>query len=162
MPGKEIIQTLYTYNDWANQRLFDAAEKVGEAELKRTALEGQRDLHELLFHIIRTEWVWRILIQTQARPTNPPELAEMNTLAKLSAFAQAEVHERQALLAQLKDDELMTPLQVQQRNGQNAPMVLWHMLMQPVIHGVQHRSEAALILTSLGQSPGDIDFIFFV
>jgi hypothetical protein len=34
--------------------------------------------------------------------------------------------------------------------------------MQPLIHSVQHRSEAAQILTRLGQSPGNIDFIFYV
>ena len=162
MPGKEMIQTLYAYNDWANQRLFEAAANIGDAELKRTALEGQRDLRELFFHIVRTEWLWRSLIQEKARPANPPRLEDLDTLAALRAFSHAEAQQRQALLAQLEEDDLLTTLQVQAGSGQTSPLVLWHMLMQPIIHGVQHRSEASLILTSLGQSPGDIDFIFFI
>jgi uncharacterized damage-inducible protein DinB len=36
------------------------------------------------------------------------------------------------------------------------------MLTHVVNHGTQHRSEAALILTEIGRSPGEIDMIFYV
>ena len=36
--------------------------------------------------------------------------------------------------------------------------LLWHILLHVAIHTVQHRAEAAQILTQIGQSPGDLDF----
>jgi uncharacterized damage-inducible protein DinB len=35
------------------------------------------------------------------------------------------------------------------------------MLAHVANHGTQHRSEAAVILTTAGRSPGDLDMIFF-
>jgi uncharacterized damage-inducible protein DinB len=40
--------------------------------------------------------------------------------------------------------------------------VRWHALMYVILHGVQHRSEAAMLLTEFGQSPGNLDFILYV
>jgi len=40
--------------------------------------------------------------------------------------------------------------------------VLWHCLLHVVNHGTQHRSEAAALLTSYGQSPGGLDFTLFL
>ena len=36
------------------------------------------------------------------------------------------------------------------------------MLPHLVNHGTQHRSEAALLLTQAGRSPGEIDLIFYL
>jgi uncharacterized damage-inducible protein DinB len=162
MASKEMLLTLYAYNDWANQRILDAAEKVADADLATPALEGQRSLQELLFHVVRAEWLWRNLIQHRARPDHPPRIEDVPDLAALRTFSQEEARHRQTLLAQLSEEELGSTVQVVDGSGKASPLVLWHMLMQPILHGVQHRSEAALILTGLGQSPGDIDFIFFV
>ena len=37
----------------------------------------------------------------------------------------------------------------------------WQMLAHVANHGTQHRSEAAVLLTEAGRSPGDLDMIFF-
>jgi uncharacterized damage-inducible protein DinB len=39
---------------------------------------------------------------------------------------------------------------------------LWRCLVHVVNHGTQHRSDAAVMLTNFGQSPGGIDFTLFL
>ena len=46
-------------------------------------------------------------------------------------------------------------------DAQNGPKV-WQTIVHVVTHGIQHRSEAAAILTGYGQSPGDLDFDKFL
>ena len=40
--------------------------------------------------------------------------------------------------------------------------VVWHLLLDAIFHAMQHRSEAAALLTTYGQSPGDYDFTMFL
>lgn len=40
--------------------------------------------------------------------------------------------------------------------------VVWHVLLDVTYHATQHRSEAAVLLTSYGQPPGDFDFTMFL
>ena len=40
--------------------------------------------------------------------------------------------------------------------------VLWQILAHVVNHGTQHRAEAALLLTEMGYSSGDVDLIYFL
>ena len=39
---------------------------------------------------------------------------------------------------------------------------LWQMLAHVVNHGTQHRSEAAVLLTAAGHSPGDLDMVDYI
>ena len=38
---------------------------------------------------------------------------------------------------------------------------LWQCLAHVVNHGTQHRSEAAMMLTHWGQSPGELDLFYY-
>jgi len=42
------------------------------------------------------------------------------------------------------------------------PYVLWQVIAHVSYHGMQHRSEAALLLTHFGHSPGGIDMVFWL
>jgi uncharacterized damage-inducible protein DinB len=41
-------------------------------------------------------------------------------------------------------------------------VALWQTMSHVVAHGIQHRSEVALLLTHLGHSPGGLDLALFV
>jgi uncharacterized damage-inducible protein DinB len=47
------------------------------------------------------------------------------------------------------------------RRGDIFPTPRWRVLQHLVLHGMQHHSELAQLLTAKGQSPGNIDFIFY-
>ena len=62
-----------------------------------------------------------------------------------------------AWLASLTDADLDAP---PVRDEDRQP--LWHYVMHLYSHGLQQFSEAAVLLTRAGQSPGDIGFLEFV
>jgi uncharacterized damage-inducible protein DinB len=39
---------------------------------------------------------------------------------------------------------------------------VWQILVHILYHSAQHRSEMAEMLTRYGQSPGDLDFVFYL
>ena len=46
--------------------------------------------------------------------------------------------------------------------GETWSYTLWQQLFNQINHATQHRSEAALLLTQFGHSPGDLDFIIYL
>lgn len=40
--------------------------------------------------------------------------------------------------------------------------VVWQFLLAALLHDMQHRGEAAVLLTSYGRSPGDLEFTLFL
>ncbi len=62
-----------------------------------------------------------------------------------------------AYLAELTDDDLAAPFAL----GTRGALPLWELLVHLITHGTQHRSEAAILLTDAGHSPGDLDYFYF-
>jgi uncharacterized damage-inducible protein DinB len=92
------------------------------------------------------------------------ELTESDfpTVAALVQRWQAEEADMRNFLASLQDDDLTRIVSYTLDSGEVRERVLWHCLHHVVNHGTQHRSEAAVLLTDYGQSPGDLDFTVFL
>jgi uncharacterized damage-inducible protein DinB len=163
MLARDMLIKEFEYNHWANGRILDQARKVtGEQWAAKVDPEG-RSLGEILYHLLRVERVWRLLsahglIQEGEIP-GPDELADVDALR---AFSDSEAEFMETLLQDWSDDSFTEQVMVTRWDGKTYPLVRWTMLHHLLLHSMQHRSEAAVLLTEYGHSPGDIDFLFFI
>lgn len=67
----------------------------------------------------------------------------------------------QTLLNSLSGAEIENVISLTTLAGQVYPVPRWRILQHLILHGMQHHTELAQLLTAKGQSFGDIDFIFF-
>ena len=148
------IAYLFAFDRWATRRVLSVIDGLPAEVWGATGVVGDRGLGSILVHQLGAHMRWRLGLggndeaSGRARPEREPLLSP-DALARRWAL---EWDAMDAWLDTLTDawlDEL----------GDGVPM--WQMLAHVVNHGTQHRSEAAVILTEAGRSPGDLDMIFF-
>ena len=161
MSEKNHFQTLFGYNYQANGRLIDAAARVAVEDYYAEGDYSHGSLHGLLFHILRTEHVWRTILKTGQGPNPPLSLEDFPDLPGLETRWQAEQTAMLTYINSLSDDELDGEIEATDWRGVAHTMKRWVILEHVILHGMQHRSEAAALLTHFGQSPGNLDFIFY-
>ncbi|MBI1802644.1 MAG: DinB family protein [Chloroflexi bacterium] len=156
----DLIRKLYVYYAWANRRILDTAARVSPDQYFATQPDGQ-SLHTILTHTLGAQWVWLHRWRRQALPARS-EIAAIADLETLRARWETLDAELQQFAATLTDAELDNVISYVNTRGETWSYPLWQMMMQVVNHGTQHRSEAALRLTELGHSPGNLDFLIFL
>jgi uncharacterized damage-inducible protein DinB len=162
---------LYAYNRWAMQRILDRVAEVSEADYHAEAPGlSFGSLHATLVHIVVSETVW--LARWQGRQL--PEALQDSKQARL--LGTTEIPDRETLLrmweennaaqdrylAALTDADLEKPLRYTSQEGVANEQPLEPVLAHVVNHGTQFRSEAAVRLSQLGHSPGDLDLIVYL
>jgi uncharacterized damage-inducible protein DinB len=163
--NSDEIKLVYEYNFWANRRILTACARVSQEQYAAPASfgVGYESLRLTVLLIVGSELGWRLICQGITE-IDWDELSEAGfpTVESLEERWQAEEQEMRAYLGSLSDDDLQDIVRYPIDNGIVRERVLWHCLYHLVNHGTQHRSEAAALLTSYGQSPGDFDFTLFL
>lgn len=157
----EVMRLLFDYNEWATNRLLEAAAGLDPDRFAEEMVTGQPSLRATLLHALDAEYGWRLLLQ---HGRSSPILTEEDfpTVAALAARWQEEHQEMRAYLAALDDRALAAVQKAASEEGAPRDRLLWHALVHVVNHGTQHRSEAALLLTAVDRSPGDLDMMVFL
>ncbi len=158
--NREAIKLYYAYNEWANERILDAAEGVAPEQLLQSNDFGWGSLLGALAHILGAEWGWFNFLfglESDARP----RLEDFPTIEPLRERWKSENENLRRCLDTLKDED-MTRIHTSVFGEREYHWVLWQALVHVVNHGTQHRSECAALLTGFGQSPGDMDFTQFL
>lgn len=152
--------TIWAYNTWANERILAAAARLPESDLRAPVASGHETLFGTLLHILDAEYGWRMVLQHGA---DTPVLTEedLPDLAALAGRWRAEAAAMRDYLAALSDEALAEPLRYEV-DGQPRERTRWHVHYHVANHGTYHRGEAAAALSALGQSPGELDFTFFL
>jgi len=150
------IRLLFDYSYAATGRILDAAGRLTADQFTGPPpmAEGSSP-RDILVHTLDTEHAWseRLRADVHVEPVNLDPAAFPDVLS-LTRTWQAEEARMRDVLATLNDETLDVPA------AMGHP--LWLVLTHVVHHGTQHRSEVAMILTHLGQSPGDLDLPFYL
>jgi uncharacterized damage-inducible protein DinB len=160
MFSQSQFQTLFAYHWHIRSRLLACAAQLSETEYHAHPGYSHGAIHDLLFHLLRTEHSWRIGLETgqQMAPIKPEHYP---TLAAIQRGVEQEQQAWQTLLDKLSAAEIEGDVNLTDWQGETSPTPRWRILQHLMFHGMQHHTELAHLLTAKGQSPGDIDFIFF-
>ena len=150
------LNVLFDFSYAATRIILNAAERVTDEQwTSPPPLHESRSLQQILVHMLDTEQGWRENLRAGGSNATPElDPASFPNAATLAAAWQADEREMRLWLATLDDDAVNATTYIPQ-------LKLWQCLVHVVNHGTQHRSEAAMILTHFGQSPGDLDFTFY-
>jgi uncharacterized damage-inducible protein DinB len=156
--GVSDLITLYDYYYWATKQILAQAEQVTPAQWSGPPPIGDRSLQETLVHMLNAERAWRHGWAGQGRAA-PLPAADSADAASLAARWREEEAAMRAYLASLSDDDAQGAFYDEDAPD---PYILWQVIAHVSYHGMQHRSEAALLLTHFGRSPGGIDMVFWL
>jgi uncharacterized damage-inducible protein DinB len=152
--GAADVRGLFAYNRWATRRVLAALEGIDDAAWGTAGVVGERGLGSILVHMLGAHMRWRIDITAEENDEDDaPERWPLPDPATLVAWWEAEFVAMDRFLATLTDGAL-----AQVHDG----IAAWQMLVHLLNHGTQHRSEAALLLTQAGRSPGELDLIVYL
>lgn len=157
--NKSDLATFIHFNFWANERILGACEQISTDEFTRpvTPDPGWGSLRGILVHTLDTEYGWRSVLQA----LDAGDILEESEFADVAALKPRWGMERAAWFdyaARLNDENINLGYG---HDPQPGPKV-WQTIYHVVTHGIQHRSEAAAILTGYGASPGELDFDLFL
>lgn len=155
--NRQDLITLYDYNYWANARILGATARVSPADFIAPRTFSHGGLRGTLAHALSAEWIWRVRCQEQHSPTALIREQDFLTFADLHTRWQQEEAAMRAYISSLSDEQISSTIAYRNTDGTPYEHLLWQILLHVINHGTQHRSEAAIILTELGRSPGNID-----
>jgi uncharacterized damage-inducible protein DinB len=162
---------LFAYNTWANQRVLEEAARAGEADYFEAAPGlSFGSLHATLVHILVGELVWLARWQggkppdalKDARQAVRIAESEIPSFADLHRLWAAELEKQRSFFEALQDDAIDRPVSYVTQFGEPNVQPLSQLMTQVFNHGTQFRAEAAVRLTQLGLSPGDLDLIVYI
>ena len=150
------LRSLVAYNAWANDKIVGAAQPAAEADLSAD-LGGYDTILGTLNHYLWAQVNW--LARLKGDPNierfklGPPEL--------WAEFTRADV-DFGDFAAGLTDDDFERIVDYQDTAGNPHRRTMGQLISHVVNHGTYHRGEAGLMLTRLGRSPGDVDYVYFI
>jgi uncharacterized damage-inducible protein DinB len=162
--NKRDIELLIEWNFWATKKILDKVAKVSEAAFLAPQPVGfsAGSLRGTLVHAMSAEWAWRMRLQHGVSPSAFLSEREFPNLSALILRWATEEDRLREFVAGLSDADFEREVAYKNMAGAARTHTIGHALTHLVIHGQQHRVECAAMLTSMEQSPGDIDFIYYL
>jgi uncharacterized damage-inducible protein DinB len=161
---RKDLETLFGFSYWMKDRVLECAAKLTTAEFQAPSGLTTRDLRGTLVHTLDVERSWRARLQGQPEGVWKKDLpvSDYPAAAALIEHWRRDEEEMRAWLASLDDETLagvhdLVPSSATSTRKERYP--LWYYVLHIHTHTQQQLGDAAVLLTRMRQSPGNIEFL---
>ena len=161
---RQDLETLFGFSYWMKDRVLECAAKLTRAEFQSPSGLTTRDLRGTLVHTLDVEWSWRARLQGKPEAVWKKELpiSDYPTAKALIDHWRRDEQEMRGWLATLDDDRLaaihdLAPSDVMSTPKERYP--LWYYVLHVQTHTTQQLGDAAVLLTRMRHSPGNMEFL---
>lgn len=156
MSFAEHARTLFSFNEWANERILAAAAKCTDEQFAQ--------VRDNLAHALGTHvwWcaLWMGVPNAVANERGRAAGTGLDTADKMWA-AYARAHDDIRGFAMSIEDADWHRAKKWWAPYYDSELPLGGTITQVINHGTQHRSEIAIVVSLHGHSPGDLDYLNF-
>ncbi len=158
---RKDLETLFGFSYWMKDRVLACAAKLTTAEFQAPSGLTTRDLRGTLVHTLDVEGSWRARLQGRPEEVWKKELplSDYPTAKALIDHWQRDEREMRAWLASLDDEKLAQIHDLEPGSPPNERFPLWYYVLHIHTHTQQQLGDAAVLLTRMRQSPGNIEFL---
>lgn len=149
------------YNDWANDRLLNAAAELSDDVLDQPFDVGLGSLRRILTHIWAGEQTWLQRWRGMTETPWPDESVKLSIAELSQRFAETRT-ERAAFIAGLSDAALAKEITYRDSKGSLFRSTLSDMLTQGAVHSTHHRAQAANLVRRTSDAIVDLDYMYWV
>lgn len=156
-----LIQQLYDYNRWANERFLVACERLTLEQWSRPLGHSWGTVHGVMTHMYAAETIW-LARWNGTSPKVIQQEAEFSTFADLErAWVQLELELGQ-FVSGLTEKDLAREITYTNSKGLTYTESLGPLLLHLTNHCTHHRGELAVMLTVLGVPHPEDEFLIFL
>jgi uncharacterized damage-inducible protein DinB len=155
-----VIQELYRYNRWANDRMLEVVSSLSHAEFTRNLASSYPSVRDTVAHIVWAEWIW---LQRWKRTSpqvvfNAEDFPDVPTLR--ARWLQVESGQR-AVIDTMTTEGLLGIVQYVNLQGHTWQYPLWRQMFHVVNHSSYHRGQVTTLLRQLAARTVPTDFLVF-
>jgi len=154
------LEALFEYGRWANGKVLDALSQLTTEQFTQPVSGSYGSVRNTLVHMLSAEWGW--IDRCGGTPRGAAlDASDYPTVASVfDRCKQVEGYVREFLSA-LRDEDLSRTVEFSLGGGPKQAMPLGALMQHAANHGVHHRGQVALLLRSLGVSPGNFDMLIY-
>lgn len=172
MKLKEHVYLMADYNQWMNQKIYEAVSTLPPEKLHEDKKAYFGSIFASLNHICVGDTLWlkrfSSVLQTYDAYEPIAELPMPETLNVFLANNFNDLKDRRVLLDEallelaslLTDEELLQPISYQNSKGVTANKTLFNLLMHLFNHQTHHRGQITTLLSQSGIDIGITDLVF--
>lgn len=157
MVDREQLRRMIAYNQWADEKLLAAAERLSTEDLERPREAYFGSVANNLWHMLIVQRLW--LARWKGDPLPTVERPPIPSWRAAYAVSHAALRD---YVASLTVADLGRVVKYTPRSGVPREQPLDQLILHLVNHGTAHRAETGLLLERLGRSPGDLDYTVFM